>query len=79
MTEMFTRSPAGLALAGEALYGHRWQTSLARDLGVAPRTIRKWASGEKSIPPRQWRYIAALLNQRASDCKALASLIISLG
>jgi DNA-binding XRE family transcriptional regulator len=34
-----------LKAAGEALYGRRWQTPLARDLGVTDRTIRNWAGG----------------------------------
>ena len=36
-------SPAELRAAGEALYGERWQVPLARDLGVAGRTMRRWA------------------------------------
>jgi len=77
MTDLFTRDARGLETVGLALYGHRWQTSLARDLGVLPRTMRKWASGEKSIPPNQWRYIAALLEQRSRDCKEIARAIIA--
>jgi DNA-binding transcriptional regulator YdaS (Cro superfamily) len=79
MSEPFSRDPAGLELAGTALYGYRWQSSLARDLGVLPRTVRKWANGEKPIPHRQWRYIAALLDQRSRDCKDLARQIIASG
>jgi len=77
MTDVFTRGPAGLELVGLALYGHRWQTSLARDLGVAVRNVQYWATGEKPIPPNQWRYIAALLDQRSRDCKELARAIIA--
>ena len=77
MSELFTRNAQGLETVGLALYGHRWQSSLARDLGVLPRTVRKWASGEKSVPPGQWRYIAALLEQRSRDCKDLARQIIA--
>jgi hypothetical protein len=37
--------------AGEALYGERWQTSLARDLGLSDgRRIRQWLSGDRPIP-----------------------------
>lgn len=35
-----------LRIAGEALYGRRWQTPLSRDLGVSDRTIRNWAAGQ---------------------------------
>ncbi len=34
-----------LALAGEALYGPRWQSDLARDIGVSDRTMRRWVAG----------------------------------
>jgi hypothetical protein len=37
--------------AGEALYGPRWQSDLARDLGVAGRTMRRWLAGADDIPP----------------------------
>lgn len=43
-------TPTLLCKAGEALYGARWQSDLARDLGVADRTMRRWAAGEFSIP-----------------------------
>lgn len=36
--------------AGEALYGPRWQSDLARDLQVSDRTIRRWASGADDLP-----------------------------
>lgn len=37
--------------AGEALYGSRWQTEIARALRVSDRTIRRWASGVDDLPP----------------------------
>jgi len=36
--------------AGEALYGARWQTDLARDLHVSDRTIRRWLAGADDMP-----------------------------
>ena len=35
-----------LTTIGEALYGLRWQTQLAIDVGVSDRTVRRWVSGE---------------------------------
>jgi hypothetical protein len=35
---------------GEALFGPRWQTDLAKALDVTDRTIRGWASGERDMP-----------------------------
>ena len=43
-------SPTDLASIGAALYGPRWQTELARALGVSDRTIRRWVSGATAIP-----------------------------
>lgn len=35
-----------LQAAGEALYGPRWQTEMARALDVSDRTVRRWAAGD---------------------------------
>jgi hypothetical protein len=43
-------TPQLLREAGEALYGPRWQSELARELNVTDRTMRRWAAGEFSIP-----------------------------
>jgi hypothetical protein len=43
-------SPDELVKAGRALYGERWQTSLAQDLQVADRTMRRWLVGASPIP-----------------------------
>ena len=50
-----------LTAVGVALYGPRWQSDLARDLGVSDRTVRRWVSGEDI--PRQgvWRDLLALV------------------
>ena len=47
-----------IARVGEALYGERWQTPLARDLDVADRTVRRWAAGEDE--PRPGVYVDCL-------------------
>ena len=38
-----------LRQVGELLYGPRWQSDLARDLGVAGRTVRRWVAGDAEI------------------------------
>lgn len=53
-----------LKRAGEALYGDRWQSALARDLGVGDRRVREWVAGDRRIPPGVWADIAALLRDR---------------
>ncbi|KST61121.1 hypothetical protein AO398_00065 [Methylobacterium sp. GXS13] len=43
---------AELRAIGQMLYGRRWTTELAEDLGEDPRQIRRWLSGEARVPPR---------------------------
>ncbi len=43
-------TPATLNRIGTALFGGYWQTQLADALGVNPRTVRRWVSGELPIP-----------------------------
>lgn len=50
--------------AGEALYGLRWQSDLARDLKVSDRTVRRWDAGSHEIPASEWPKIRALLKER---------------
>ena len=35
-----------LSAIGRALYGPRWQSAVARDLGVSVRTVHRWRSGD---------------------------------
>lgn len=60
-------TPALLCEAGEALYGPRWQSDLARDLGVADRTVRRWAAGEWPVPANVWGELRPLLEARAHE------------
>lgn len=54
-----------LIKAGRSLYGDRWQTDLARDLGLSDgRRIRQWLSGDRPIPDGVWNDIAELLTDR---------------
>ncbi len=41
---------ADLRAAAETLYGAEWQSPLARDLGVALRTVQRWAAGDNDPP-----------------------------
>jgi hypothetical protein len=40
-----------LVECGEALYSAQWQSALARDLGVADRTVRRCVAGTSEAPP----------------------------
>lgn len=44
-------TPAQFRKLGEALYGPRWQSNVAEDIGVADRTVRRWLAGYSPIPP----------------------------
>lgn len=51
--------------AGNALYGERWQTNLARDLKLSDaRRIRQWLSDDRPIPDGVFNDIADLLTSR---------------
>lgn len=53
--------------AGEALYGPRWQTELARDLGMSERHMRRLVSGASDLTPGMAMEIWRLAEERASD------------
>lgn len=58
--------------SGEVLYGERWQTDLARDLGLSDgRRVRQWMAGERPIPAGVWSDIARLLHHRLVSIQSL--------
>ncbi len=57
-------SPDELATRGRALFGERWQTALAQELGVADRTVRRWLAGETAIPPAVGNELQEILEER---------------
>ena len=61
-----------LVEAGEALYGPRWQTELARDLGVADRTMRRWVADTSAVPSGLYVDLLRLTQERAAVLDALA-------
>jgi len=61
-----------LCAVGEALYGPSWQSQLARDLGVAVRTMQRWAAGEFDIPEGIPGEIAKLCAKRGADLQKWA-------
>ena len=40
--------------AGQSLFGDRFQSDLARLLGVSDRTVRRWIGGDSAIPYAAW-------------------------
>lgn len=54
-----------LILVGQALYGERWQTELARDLGLSDgRRVRQWLAGDRNVPSGVWTDLEKLLTER---------------
>ena len=60
-------TPQDLRSAGELLYGHWWQTALARDLYTDARTVRRWAAGERAVPGPARRAIEEMLKRQAIE------------
>ena len=61
-----------LAECGETLYGPRWQSALAADLGVADRTVRRWVAGTSDVPAGLYVDLLRLTQERAAALDALA-------
>lgn len=53
-----------LAAAASLLYGALWQRPLSRSLCVDDRLVRRWASGERPIPPWVDSVTGRLLTER---------------
>ena len=60
-----------LEQVGQALYGDRWQSNLARALSVNDRRVRQWLSAERPIPSGLWTDISVLLRAKRATCDAL--------
>jgi len=64
-------TPALLAQAGALLHGERWRLPLARDLGVASRTVERWAAGTVPIPEGLVHDVRQLVVDRIEDLEGL--------
>lgn len=60
-------TPHNLEQAGAVLFGPRWQTDLARALGVSDRTMRRWANGQNAVPDGLRAEILALFDERVEE------------
>lgn len=68
-------SPDLLREIGEALYGERWQTPLAQALGVAVRTMQRWAAGTQPIRESLRDDLRPLLTSRGATLIELSQRI----
>ncbi|HFT1133003.1 TPA: hypothetical protein ACH27D_004377 [Klebsiella pneumoniae] len=65
-----------LIRAGQLLFGERWQTELARALGLSDgRRIRQWLSGDRPIPVGIWDDLRELLEDRSSKMELIVKQI----
>lgn len=65
--------PDLLIACGQALYGERWQSPLARDVGVSDRTMRRWVAGTQPVPPGLTADLLRLTQERAGALDALSA------
>lgn len=61
-----------LQTIGQNLYGLQWQQDLARDLGIAGRTIGRWLAGDSPIPKGIASDLVKLCRDRSAKLAALA-------
>lgn len=61
-----------LVECGEALFGPRWQSELARELQVSDRTVRRWVAGTSEVPAGLYVDLLRLTQERAAVLDALA-------
>ena len=61
-----------IAAVGEALYGSRWQSEMARAIGVADRTMRRWVAGTHPVPAGVYAQLLELLRARRREFPQLA-------
>jgi len=52
---------------GEVIYGERWQSALARDLGISDRTVRHWIRGVNSPRPGVYVDLSRIALEAAAD------------
>lgn len=49
---------------GEAMYGSRWQSEMARELGKAVNTVQRWEDGSRSPGPDSRARLLGLMRDR---------------
>lgn len=72
-------TPALLARVGEALYGPRWQSELARVFVVNDRTVRRWVAGDSPVPPGITSQLVEQLEDRQDAVAELLEMVKQLG
>jgi len=65
-----------LRLVGEALYGERWQSPIANDLGVSDRAVRYWLSCANQCPDDMGDRLLAIVARKRTALGKLESTVI---
>lgn len=65
-------TPARFSQIGELLRGPSWRATLANDLKVAERTVRRWAAGDYQIPDGIAADLEKLCRTKATQLTKLA-------
>lgn len=65
-------TPENLARVCVAIWGLQWQYRLAAELGRNPRSVARWADGDRGIPPTIWPWLRSRLLAHSSEAIALA-------
>ena len=63
-------TPRQLKTLGVLLYGRRWKTHLANDLGVDRRTVMCWVQKEWVMPPARAKAVMGLASKRIIAIRA---------
>lgn len=71
--------PALLRRIGAALYGEPFQSRLADELEVSPRTMRRWLAGDMPVPPGVGRELYRLVRARYWDFDDISRELETLG
>lgn len=63
-----------LSEVGRALYGSRFQTDLAKDLGVGLRTMQRWAAHPELMPAAVEGELRDLVRERVAMLAGLLGI-----
>jgi hypothetical protein len=73
-------TPGFLRFVGELLFGERWQTPLAQELGdargkrLSPATVHRWSTGIRSIPDWVQEALVVILENGQRDLDRRAAM-----
>ena len=63
---------------GEALWGERWQSEMARALGVSKTSVQDWRQGRNAPRPGVWADLARIVEERLAGMAEVAELLRAL-